>query len=260
LIRPNSKFWDAGGLQAKIGLTGVTIEVDSAEALLTGGVALATPPPADSGGDVVRTGHRFMLAAKADDDWLKWQPLVAIGNSMLPPGESPPSPLRATIGWKQGRWIERHRTHQGWVLQTPDGLLGPADLLKADQKADKDSVVLEVNGVVVALTDAPLWDRNGLAMLKAKVSEPSWPTSRNRTAKSPEECLIIADPSASPVPLAAARLTSDGGDGSLWSIDRAVFIDPALHGACVVARADGRLIGILLVQEKSAKVALLPGS
>lgn len=258
LIRPNTRFWDSGGLQAKIGLTGVTIEVDSAEALLTGGVALATPPPPEAGGDVVRTGHRFVLAPKADEDWLKWQPLVAIGNSMLPPGESPPSPLRATIGWRQGRWIERQRTHQGWVLQTPEGLLGPADLLKADEKAERDTVVLEVNGVIVSLTDPPDWERSGLALLKAKVSEPAWPSARTRAAKSPEECLIIADPAATPVPLAASRLTVDAGDSSQWLIDRAIFIDPSLHGACVVARGDGRLIGILLAQEKVAKVALIP--
>src|SRR5262249_47313837 len=54
LIRPNTRFWDVGGLQAKFGLTGVSIEVDSAEALIAGGVALATPPSPEAGGDAVR--------------------------------------------------------------------------------------------------------------------------------------------------------------------------------------------------------------
>src|SRR5262245_8283439 len=90
LIRPNTKFWDVGGLSAKVGLTGVSIDIDSAESLLTGGVALATPPPEQAGGDVVRTGHRFVLVDKPEKEWSEWQPTVAIGSSLLPPGVAPP--------------------------------------------------------------------------------------------------------------------------------------------------------------------------
>jgi hypothetical protein len=38
-----------------------------------------------------------------------------------------------------------------------------------------------------------------------------------------------------------------------------VWIDPTWHGACVVSRTDGRLIGIVLVADDSAMIALLPG-
>ena len=110
LIRPNTRFWDVGGIQAKLGLTGVSVDIDSAESLLAGGVALATPPPAEAGGDIVRTGHRFTIAEKPEKEWLQWQPVIALGSSLLPPGVSPPTPLRASIGWKQGRWIKGERT------------------------------------------------------------------------------------------------------------------------------------------------------
>jgi paraquat-inducible protein B len=256
LIRPNTRFWDIGGFQAKLGLTGVSIEVDSAEALLTGGVGLATPPPADAGGDIVRTGHRFTLSAKPEEDWLKWQPLVVIGKSMLPPGEAPPSPLRASIGWKQGRIFKGERSRIGWVLQTAEGLLGPADLFKPSDKADHDSIVLEVNGQTLPL-DAPLaWERNGLGMLKAHVTNQDWPAARSRHATQPEDCLAIADPAGEPLPLSMLHLRA-GSDGSNWQIDRSISVDPSWHGACVLSRADGKLIGVLLVGEKGSRVALI---
>jgi len=256
LIRPNTKFWDVGGIQAKLGLTGISIEINSAEALLNGGVALATPPPREAGDEIIRTGHRFTLAEKPDKDWLEWQPMIALGSSLLPPGASPPSPLRASIGWKQGRWIKGQRSHQGWVLQTQQGLLGPADLLKPGEKADKDTVVLEVAGTIVPLGGPPLWERNGLALLKANVSSVQWPADRIRKPTQPEESLAIADSAANPLPLASSRLSAKDGQ---WVVDPAVSIDSSWHGACVVSRADGRLLGILLVDDdKGARVALLP--
>lgn len=259
LIRPNTRFWDVGGIQAKLGLTGLSIEVESAEALLAGGVAIATPPPQAAGGDVVRTGHRFNLASKAEEEWLAWQPVVAIGSSLLPAGVTPPTPLRATIGWTQGRWgglMKGQRSVQGWVLQMSEGLLGPADLLKPSEKADRETVVLEVAGVVVPLAADPEWERNGLALMKASVTTvaPPWPESSRRLATQPEECLVLADPAQEPLPLAASRLTIDG---ETWKVDAAVPLTASWHGACVLSRADGKLLGLLLVSDDDARIALL---
>ncbi|MCI0630220.1 MAG: MlaD family protein [Phycisphaerales bacterium] len=263
LIRPQTKFWDVGGLQAKVGFSGVSIDIESAEALLVGGVALATPPPDKSGGEIVRTGHRFVLAPEPEDAWTSWQPMVAIGSSLLPPGTAAPTALRATLGWKQGRigdWLKAERSRQGWVLQTSQGLLGPCDLLRPSEKADLESIVLEVAGVVIPLNPAPpvIWERNGLSLLQTNVSGVQWPASHLRPPKAdqPEDCLAIGDAAAAPFPLAAARLASQE-DGSVWAIDSAVSLDPSWHGACVVSRSDGRLIGMVLVDDNSAKVALL---
>src|SRR5688572_25395746 len=206
LVRQYSRFWDVGGVQAHLGITGLTIDIASTEALLIGGVSMATPQLAEAG-EVVRTGHRFPMASKPEDEWLEWQPMVAIGSSMLPPGALPPSPLRATIGWKQGSWITREKSRSGWVLQTTNGLLGPADLLKPGEKADADTAVLEVAGAVVPLDSPPLWERNGLALRQATVVDYAWPGAQMRNAREPEDCLVIADPTATPLPLAAARLS-----------------------------------------------------
>ena len=65
----------------------------------------------------------------------------------------------------------------------------------------------------------------------------------------------MADPTATPLPLAASRLEVAGGG---WSVDPAVSVDESWHGAAVVARADGFLLGLLLVEDGEARVALVP--
>ncbi len=253
LIRPQTRFWRVGGVEARVGLTGVSFQLESLETLLGGGVALATPPDA---GDVVRTGHRFELESRPPQDRFEWQPLVVIGSSMLPPGAPLPNPRRAKVVWKKGRWISRERSRQGWVLQTPDGVLGPADLLEPDEDADRETVVLEVAGTVLPLDADPIWAEGGLALVAADVTETRWPTQRRRSPRGePEDCLAVGDPIAAPLPLAAARLESRDG---AWVVDPAISVDDDWHGASVVARADGYLVGLLLVDDGTAKVALLP--
>ena len=252
LIRQGTRFWDVGGVEATMGITGMTLQMESLEALLAGGVALATPPDA---GDVVRTGHRFELEAEPPDDWVAWQPLVVIGSDLLPPGAPLPAPLRAKSGWTKGRWISRQKSRQGWVLQTNEGVLGPADLLRPDDEAERDTAVLELAGDVLPLAVSPAWETGGLALLEVSVSEASWPMARRRAAQAPEDCLAVADPTATPLPLAASRLEVAAGG---WSVDPAVSVDESWHGAAVVARADGFLLGLLLVEDGEARVALVP--
>ena len=255
LIRVGTHFWDVGGLDATVGLTGVNIRVENLEALLAGGVALATPP---DGGEAVGTGYRFALAASPPDGWLQWQPMAVIGSSLLPSGAPLPSPRRATVAWKQGRLISRRRHRQGWVLQTDEGLLGPADLLVPDDDAEQESFILEVAGTMVSLDRSPLWSSGGLAVIEGRLLRPSWPSDRRRRAVEPEECLAIGDPTAPPIPLAVARLTPADG-AAAWDVDPAVPLDESWHGAAVVARVDGYLVGVLLVEDDVARVALLPG-
>ncbi len=252
LIREGTRFFSVGGLEADVGLTGVSLEVESLASLVTGGIALAKPPNA---GEIVRKGQRFVMDAKPPKDWLTWQPMAVIGSSMLPPGAPVPTPLRARIGWRQGFWISRAKSRQGWVLQTPVGLLGPADLLHPDEDADSETVVLEVGGAVVQ--SKPGAGHNGLALVPIYVIQPGWPAQRHRSPSAPEDCVAIADPTATPLPLAAARLTALD---ETWAIDPAVSVDESWHGAVVVARSDGFVVGILLVDDGQAIVALIPSS
>ena len=77
LVRTTTRFWNTGGFNFKVSLLGAQLKDTSLEALLSGGVAFATPdgdalaPPA---GD----NALFPLAADPDKEWLKWAPKIPI--------------------------------------------------------------------------------------------------------------------------------------------------------------------------------------
>jgi hypothetical protein len=251
LVRLQTRFWMHEGLEATVGLSGVSVELESLADLLVGGVAMATPPVA---GEVVRTGHRFTLETQPPEDWISWQPMAAIGSSMLPPGAPRPTPLRAVIRWKQGRIIGRERSRRGWVIQTERGLLGPAHLLRPEDGADRESVQLEIAGALLAAGE-PRWTLRGLTLLDVRLPGAPWPARLMRQPSEPEDCLAFSDPNEAPLPLAVTRMSA-GDEG--WAIDPAVPLDESWHGAAVVARGDGALIGLLLVTGGESRVALLP--
>lgn len=254
LVRERTKFWRAGGIDARVGIGGVSFQVDSLEALVAGGVSLGTPP---EGGEVVRTGHRFRLLDQADSDWLKWEPLVVIGSSYLPAGAPMPVPLRAVMGWQKGRWIKSEESRRGWVLQTSLGLIGPRDLLTVADEVNRDTAVLEVAGGTIPLVEDPVWRNQHVALLDVQADETFWPIARCGALVEPEDCLAVADATATPLPLAAARLTLEG---ATWRIDPALAVDEFWHGACVLSRRDGRIRGIIHVSEDDAYVVALPPS
>lgn len=252
LIRERTRFWNVGGFEARLGIKGLSLQMESVESLLGGGVALATPPDA---GEVVHTGHRFSLYAKPKSDWLQWQPVLVLGSTFLPPGSPLPAPMRAVSSWQEGRWLKSLNSLRGWVLQLENGLLGPADLLHHGQDRSEESSGVEVAGRPLVLTEAPVWSADGLALIDAHVTRLAWPNALQRLANEPEDCIAIGDASATPLPLAAARLKRNGRS---WRIDPIVSIDPNWHGAAVLSRSDGKLIGLLLIERDIARVALLP--
>ena len=69
LVRSNSVFWNASGISANLGLKGLHVHTESLEALLSGGIAFATP---DSAGAQVKPGSVFRLHPEVKDKWLKW--------------------------------------------------------------------------------------------------------------------------------------------------------------------------------------------
>ncbi len=78
LIRKNTKFWNASGVTVKGGVfSGITVSTESLEAIMAGGIALATPGGADMGGRV-ETGYRFTLFDKPEAGWLDWSPDIFV--------------------------------------------------------------------------------------------------------------------------------------------------------------------------------------
>src|SRR5258708_32708176 len=66
LLRVNSKFWNAGGIDVHIGLfSGAQISAESAQTIVSVGIAFATPPDY---GDADTNGSGFTLAKKTDGE------------------------------------------------------------------------------------------------------------------------------------------------------------------------------------------------
>lgn len=258
LIRQRTKFWAVSGVKANVGIGGLDLEAQSLETVLLGGIALATPADA---GEIVTTGHRFEVAAAADDDWLEWEPQVAIGRSELPAGAAIPQTVRMKLIWEQGRigpLMTTTKSRRGWGLNTEAGLIAPMDLLTPPDKADEGTVFVEAAGARRPASMKPQTLGDHLAVISAIENLPQMPAGALRRPAQPEDVLVIADIATAPLPLAAARF--EVADSDLWSVDAAVSVDASWHGATVVARSDGRVIGLLIVSDDDdVQVALLPG-
>jgi paraquat-inducible protein B len=79
LVRPESRFWNSGGIAVKIGLTGAEIRSNSLESLVTGGVAFATPDTPN--GAPAAESTEFVLVEEPEKDWLKWKTKIPISES-----------------------------------------------------------------------------------------------------------------------------------------------------------------------------------
>ncbi|WP_432453049.1 MlaD family protein [Agarivorans sp. QJM3NY_29] len=75
LVRANSLFWNASGIDVKLGLSGADIRVDSMETLLSGGIAFATPDKLPLA-KAAANEDKFELQSTYDEKWLQWSPSI----------------------------------------------------------------------------------------------------------------------------------------------------------------------------------------
>ncbi|MGH7953065.1 MAG: MlaD family protein [Limisphaerales bacterium] len=76
LVRVDSEFWNAGGINIHFGLfSGAQISAESAQTLVSGGIAFATPPDF---GDAATNGSIFQINEKEDDSWKDWNPAIPL--------------------------------------------------------------------------------------------------------------------------------------------------------------------------------------
>ena len=86
LVRTNSVFWNASGISADLGLSGLHIHAESLQALVAGGIAFATP---DDPGPPAAAGSVFALRNKAPKHHVKWKPRIWIGRKDADPDPTP---------------------------------------------------------------------------------------------------------------------------------------------------------------------------
>ncbi len=78
IIRERTRFWNASGTKIEGGLfSGVKVTTESLEALISGGVALATPGIEEMG-KPVEENHQFKLHIRAKSEWLDWNPEITL--------------------------------------------------------------------------------------------------------------------------------------------------------------------------------------
>jgi paraquat-inducible protein B len=83
LVRMDSQFWNAGGINAHLGLfSGLEITAESAQTLVSGGIAFATP---QTYGPAATNGSIFILNDKEDKAWEDWNPDIPL--QAVPEGE-----------------------------------------------------------------------------------------------------------------------------------------------------------------------------
>ena len=78
LVRKNSVFWNAGGINMDLSLLGVDVRAQSLKALISGGVSFATP---DELGPPAPPDIAFRLYEKPQEQWLSWAPAIKLENS-----------------------------------------------------------------------------------------------------------------------------------------------------------------------------------
>ncbi|WNC74141.1 MlaD family protein [Thalassotalea psychrophila] len=79
LITTQSKFWNTSGINIDAGMfSGVTIESESIETLVAGGIAFATPEIPEN--ESLPADFVFALHDRLEENWLDWQPEINLNN------------------------------------------------------------------------------------------------------------------------------------------------------------------------------------
>ncbi|MEZ6017447.1 MAG: MlaD family protein [Planctomycetota bacterium] len=262
LVRDGTRFWESGGFELELGLTtGLKVGLESLSSMLIGAVRFATPPNA---GNVVRTGHRFALADEPEEGWLTWRPNVAVGSTLLARGTPMPELVRARLAWREGRLLKRKKERNGWLVRTADGLLGPLDLLRIPDDALDGEARLEVGGVEYPLSTSPVATAlSGQLGTLGVAAADRGATLETRALVEPEDVIVARESTLESLALDAARFTRNEPVGDTegapsFTVDRDAGLDVGWHGAVVLARSDGKAVGILCVVKDQVTLASLP--
>jgi hypothetical protein len=139
-------------------------------------------------------------------------------------------------------------------------LLGPADLLIPPDTALDGEATLQLLGQEIAISAERMELHGKLATLQ--LDEPlkdavAWPLDRTRKPQAIEEVFTFAESAESGFPIPANRLSTTPGVDE-WDVAASFSISLQLHGACVVSRTDGSVLGLIVVDRGVAAIAFVP--
>ena len=253
LVTTGSRFWASSGVDVDFSFrTGVKVNTESLDTIARGGVSFLTTGQ----GEPATAGEVFELFEKADPAWSD----AANGVRMTS------IDLRGAVSmkslWQQTRLFitsARQREFNGIAIAGEEGtrtLSFPADVLQDREKAVAETFVVRIGDIDVEVTTAsegpvvtvPI-DGGGPATW---IESPSAVRQRSR----PEKCVVAraGDGGATwfHLELEPSNLRADdNGDWSVLEFDGDAEV---WHGAPVLADADGKLLGMLLVEDDGARV------
>ncbi len=269
LVRTNSHFWNRSGFRVEVGLSGVDIDAESLAGIAAGGIEFATP---DAPGDSARSGQRFELHAKADDEWKTWRPQMPYGNHALGQWGALPEQVRLTLKWQESLLgFRRTLSKSGWVLVLDDGkIVGPSDLFLKPASALEESIRWEMVGQewnetqmteiksasmkkpISTKIDDQLVMRYPMPKLDEKI--PRWPASRVDTWKpnpklSPNSSLpqfplwIVGDIPSRWLPIEWHQIVL--AEKGPWKLEPSLGLSDDRHGAAVLDARTGKVIGLI---------------
>ena len=247
LIRDETRFYSTSGVSFEFGLDGLRADVDSLEALFSGGIAFATPPKS---GDRAANGSRFELADRAEAAWLEWRPGIAlVAESFVRP-----IAVQAALRWTRGMF-DSPRSRRGWLTRIDDEHVAVPETL-LDPPKDAREPMIECAGV--AMTPESVFgrirdhDHGGSVRILPTAALPG-PVVDRLNGGEPVEVgplegaegalLIWSDPGDEPLPVRAADW-SHADEGILLGIG--LEVSDGMVGSPVAESASGRLIGFLV--------------
>ena len=254
LVRDNSRFWNLGGFDIDIGLSGVQLNAETLSNIALGGIAFATP---DEPGAVVATGHTFTVHQEPEDAWLLWKPSIPVGNLAFVETGLIPQPLRATLRWRvKVLGFSSNRERSGWLLPVQGNrLIGPADLLEIPSEATSEQAILEVGGREIVLRQAQIQRVGQLACLhnvEPLATENVWSIDNVSCNADPQTGTLLTTELAAQVAIDSTRLRPTAT--RTWTIDPQVVVGTRQHGAVYQSRKDGNLLGITIVTAEGNEI------
>jgi len=252
LIRNNIRFWRISGASIQAGwLSGLSLQLDSIQSLIAGGVMIAIPPEL---GTAAPPKQRFTLYDAPEPDWLEWTAYVSPLSDLAT--THPHSPLlQASLSWYPDNYFTQwfSQTRQGWVLPIKAGVIAPADLLTIPPSAKTNSGHFHIDGIQIQLQQQAQQYVEGVKFLPYLHQHAAWQTLPQRIAAIPEDVFIFTEPNSAVRHISADlfEVTEQG-----WQIMPTVRLDANWHGAAVLARQDNALLGMLLITEQTAQVAV----
>lgn len=256
LIRENSEFFHHKGFSVNASLLdGFSFSFDSLQTLLTGSIGVATP---NVPGKEVVNGHSFKLLDTGKEEHNSWNPSLPVGISSLPSHINVPSLVKAKL--VHPKTFHKSQHTESWFLPVKMGFIGPATMFPvSDLGIFTPKTSIHVAGQALSLDTQPAWQHDHLILWPSNLPESviPWDESRIKPFIRPEHCFLVWDNSLLPIAIDASRFYQAD---TKWFIDEILPISPDWHGACLISREDGHIMGMTIYNDGRARVVSFPES